>query len=1031
MYKFAINRPITTLMFALTLVIFGVFALNKMAVALWPNIDFPIVKITTKYIGAGPEAIETKVTDKIEEAVMSIDGIDQVTSTSVRNVSVVVVKFNLEKDINEAINDVRDKVSSVQLDSGIEAPTVDKADTNSKPVFTLFISSDKASSIDLMRFANDVVKPELQKISGVGLVDLKGYKEREIKIFPNPSLVNKYGLTYTAISNALRVGNLEIDGGKIVNSRQEWTILTNAQGASIEDIKNIRVADNVKLGDVADIVDGLSEDTTFASFNQTPGVIFDIIKVAGANDINIADSIIKILPSIRAIGPDYNVDIVNDSTEYVRSAIASVKFDLVLGSVLAVVIVLLFLRNTQITVISAITIPISVLGTLAMMMFMGYTLNMMTLLAITLAIGIIIDDAIVVIENIHKKVERGMGRKQAAFEGVREIAFALVAISAMLLSVFIPIGNMSGIVGRFFQNFGITMVFAILISYLVVVTVVPMMSSIFVDTRHSRFYSATEPFFKKMENIYAKILKFVLCFKYSVITVIFLIFSGSIALFVFGRLGMEFLIKEDKSEFNVFIRTDPGISLEEMKVRSVALQSIINQNPNVMYTSLEIGYSNGVIYKAKIYTKLKPIKERSQTQFQLMGQVRDRLIQSAYAKNMEISASEVSDFNPGDNSPYQVTIIGRNQEDVLNSAKRLMKIWEDNPRVLDVHSDWTEHQPEFDIKVDRAKLNRYNISAKDLGNAISSAFSGENAVAYFKDAGTEFNITIRVPDDQRTSLDDLKKLQITNSQNELLFLDGLFEVVESKAPSSIIRLDRLRSVTVYATPINKSGLTIGHMLKETEARKNEWLGENLSYKIQGEAKNASDNSKAFSFAITAAFVLIYLILASLYESLIQPIIIMVTLPLSFAGAFYSLALANQPLSMFSMMGLMLLMGLVGKNATLVIDVANEKRTRGIKIDQAILEAGQERLRPILMTTLAMVFGMIPLAVSTGSGSGAKSPIGLVVIGGLLFSMFLSLLIVPAFYRILAPVDDWVRKFYKPKAGDVIHDHKEDKDTLSF
>ncbi|WP_027326923.1 efflux RND transporter permease subunit [Helicobacter pametensis] len=1019
MYKIAINRPITTLMFALTLVIFGIFALNKMPVTLWPDIDFPIVKITTKYVGAGPETIETKVTDKIEEAVMTIDGIEQVTSTSVRNMSVIVVKFELEKDINEAINDVRDKVSTVQLDSGVEAPTIDKADTSGNPVITLFVSSDKASPIDLMRFSNDVIKPALQRISGVGLVDLKGYKEREIKIFPNPTLVNKYGLTYSGISNTLRTENLEVDGGKIVNSKREWTILTDGQATTLEEIRNIRVADNVRLGDVADVQDGLSEDTTFAAFDGKPGVIFDVIKVAGENDISIANAVAKALPELRTMGSEYNIDIVNDSTDYVRSAIASVKFDLVLGSFLAVIIVLLFLRNMQITVISALTIPVSVLGTLAGMMFMGYTLNMMTLLAVTLAIGIIVDDAIVVIENIHRKLEHGMGKMEAAFEGVREIAFALVAISAMLLSVFIPIGNMSGIVGRFFQNFGITIALAILISYFVVVTVVPMMSSIFIKTGHSKFYLKTEPFFRKMESVYVSILHFVLRFKYSVIVCIFLIFAGSIALFATGKLGMEFFIKEDKGHFNVFIQTDPGISLEEMKVRTSVLQDMANKNPNVAYTSLEIGYSNKAVYKAKIYVKLKPIDERSQTQFQIMEEVRANLSESSYAKGMKISASEVSDFGGGDNSPYQITIIGRNQGEVLQSAERLMKIWEDNPRVLDVHSDWTEYQPEFSIKIDRAKLNQYHVSAKDLGNAISSAFSGEVAVAYFKDAGTEFNITVRVPDHQRVSIDDLKKIQVANADKELIFLDGLVELVESKAPSSIIRLDRLRSVTVYATPKNKSGLTIGHMLKETQAKEKEWLGENLSYKIQGEAKNASDSSKAFSFAITAAFILIYLILAALYESLIQPIIIMITLPLSFAGAFYSLALVNQPLSMFSMMGLMLLMGLVGKNATLVIDVANEKRAKGMGLDQAIIEAGEERLRPILMTTLAMVFGMLPLAISTGSGAGAKAPIGIVVIGGLLFSMVLSLLIVPTFYKILAPIDSWMQRFYKPKSQDIL------------
>lgn len=1015
MYKFAIGRPITTLMFALSLIFFGFLALNKMPVSLFPDVDFPIVVIKTAYPGASPETIETKVTDKIEEAVMGIDGIDKVTSTSVRNMSVVVVKFKLEKPIDEAVNDIRDKVSSVQLDNGVKSPTIDKADTSGAPVVTLFVSSTQVLPTDLMKHVNDRIKPIFQRVPGVGIVDLKGYREREIKILPNPTLVNKYGITYLSISEALKSGNVEIDGGKIVDKTNEWTILTDSNSQTLEEIGDIRIADGVKLRDIAEIKDGLSEDTTYAAYNGKLGVFIDIQKIAGKNDIQIANGVKALISKVRDLDTRYEVNIVNDSTEYIKESIADVKFDLVLGAILAVLIVFFFLRSITITLVSAISIPVSIMGTFALVHFAGFTLNMITLLAVTLAIGIIIDDAIVVIENIHKKLESGMTKREAAYEGVREIGFALVAISAMLLSVFIPVGSMSGIVGRFFQSFGITIALAIGLSYIVVITVIPMISAIVVQSQHSRFYYLTQPYFQKLDAFYMKILTFVLKHKFKVILSILAVFALSI--FLLGKTGVEFMLKEDKSKFNIYFSTDPGISLEEMKIKISALQEIVNQNKNVEFSTLEIGYSNNTIYNAKIYVSLKKVKQRNQNQFQIADEVVEKLKKSPYSKGMSIGASEVGDFGGGDNSPYQLNILGTDYQKVKQSAQKLMEFLAKNPNVQGIRSNYTEDQPEYKLIINRAYLNRYGIAASDLGNTVASAFSGEITVSHYKEGGKEYDITLRVPDNQRVTIDDLKKLQIKNKDGDLMFLDGLVKIEQTASASSVARLDRQKNIVVYATPKPGSGLSLGEMLKATIQHKNQWLEEGVTYKTQGEAENMQETVSAFGVAILTAFVLIYLILAALYESLLQPIIIMITLPLSFSGAFIALFIVGQPLSMFSFMGLMLLMGLVGKNATLLIDVANEKREEGMHIDDALITAGELRLHPILMTTIAMIFGMLPLAIATGSGSAMKSPLGISVIGGLLLAMILSLIVVPAFYKFLAPLDTWLQKFYKPKASD--------------
>lgn len=1022
MYKFAITRPITTLMFAFAILFFGFLGVIKMPTSLFPDIDFPVVAVITSYPGASAEIVETKVTDKIEEVIMGIDGLKKVTSTSARNSSVVIVQFELEKPLSEAVNDVRDKVGTVQLDSGVKNPSVYKFDSSSTPIVSLFLTSDKVETSEMMRHAKDNVKPLLQKISGVGGVELRGHRERQVRIFVSPSLLNKYGITYTDISNKIGLENLEIDGGKLIGTLSEWAVTTDAQSVDIADIGNIRIAEGIRLADIATIEDGIEEDKTFASFDKTPGVIFEVQKISGANDIAIADAVNEIMPQIKAISPEYEIRLFKDTTQNVRLAITSVEFDVLLGVFLAVSVVFIFLRSATITIVSAISIPISIFGTFALMNFFGFSLNMLTLLAVALAIGIIIDDAIVVIENIHKKLESGMRKREAAYEGVREIGFALIAISSMLLSVFIPVGSMSGIVGRFFQSFGITVAAAIGISYIVVITIIPMISSIVVNPKHSRFYYRTEPFFKALDTYYVKTLAVVLAHKVKVVIAIIGIFFLSVTLI--AKLGMEFIIPDDKGEFQVFMETTPGTSMESMKSKVGALQDIVMSHQDVEFSTLQIGYdAQKTIFKAQIYAKLKPIKQRSnkETQFKIMADVRKSLDSSAISKDFIISITEVSDFAGGDNSPYQVAILAPNNEILYKTKDNLKNLLENDPllkgKVSNIHFNTSDDLPEYRLKVIRANADRYGVSAQEIGNIVRGAFSGEAVVGYFKDRGREYDITIRAPDTDRISLNDIKKLQVKNAKGELMFVDGLVNIETTVAPSVISRFDRQRSITVYASPLKNSGLSLGDMMNVTEEKKSEWLEPGATFRLQGEAENAKEMMLAFLVAVLTAIVLIYLILAALYESFLQPVVIMMTLPFSFSGAFIALFVVQQPFSMFSLMGLMILMGLVGKNATLLIDVANEKRKEGYNTDEALILAGESRLRPILMTTIAMVFGMIPLAISVGSGAGMKSPMGTVIIGGLLFSMFLSLLIVPAIYRLLSPVDDWLQKFYKPKADD--------------
>ncbi|AFI05276.1 efflux RND transporter permease subunit [Helicobacter cetorum] len=1017
MYKVAISRPITTLMFALAIVFFGTMGFKKLSVALFPNIDIPIVVVNTIYPGASAEIIESKVTDKIEEAVMGIDGIKKVTSNSARNVSSVAIEFELEKPNDEALNDVVNKISSVRFDDpNIQKPSIDKFDTSGQAIISLFVSSSSVPIATINDYAKNTIKPMLQKISGVGGVQLNGFREKQIRIYADPTLMNKYNITYADLFNALKTENVEIDGGRIVNSQKELDILVNANSYSVLDVENIQVANHVRLSDIAKVKIGLEENNTFASFKEKPGVILEIQKIAGANEIEIVDRVYRELKHIQEISSNYEIRPFMDSTTYIRASIEDVKFDLILGGILAVLVVFVFLRSGTITLVSAISIPISIMGTFALIQWMGFSLNMLTMVALTLAIGIIIDDAIVVIENIHKKLEMGMDKRTASYEGVREIGFALVAISAMLLSVFVPIGNMKGIIGRFFESFGITVALAIALSYVVVVTIIPMVSSIVVSPKHSRFYVWSEPFFRALESRYVSLLKWVLEHKLIVFLAVVLVFFSS--LFVASRLGMDFMLKEDRGKFQVWLKASPGVSIDYMTQKTKNFQKAIEKHSEVEFTTLQVGYGSiKSPFKARIFVQLKPLKERKLGQFALMRALKKELDGMPEAKDLEsINFSEVALLGGGDSSPFQAFVFAHSQEvvdkSVANLKKFLLESNELKGKVESYHTSTSESQPQLQLKILRQNANKYGVSAQAIGMVVSSAFSGTSQASVFKQDGKEYDMVIRVPSNKRVSIEDIKRLQVRNKYDKLMFLDALVEIKETKSASNITRYNRERSVTVFAEPNKSAGVSLGEILKQVSKHSKEWLVEGANYSFTGEANNTKETGAEFMIALATAFVLIYMILAALYESILEPLIIMVTMPLSFSGAFFALALAHQPLSMFSMMGLILLIGMVGKNATLLIDVANEERKKGCSIQEAILFAGETRLRPILMTTIAMVCGMLPLALASGDGAAMKSPIGIAMSGGLMISMVLSLLIVPVFYRLLAPIDDKIKRFYQ-------------------
>jgi len=1010
MYKLAIKRPIATLMYVVTLVIFGFMSYKSMPSALFPNVDFPIVTIQTNYPGAEAGTIESQVTDEIEDAISRIGGIDSIISSSSDGVSVVTVKFFLERDIDEATNDVRDKVSAVKLPNDAQTPLVSKLDIGSAPIINIFLTAKSDTLQNLMLFADEKVKPTIQKINGVGAINIVGYKDREIKIFPNTKELNKYAITISELNSAVARENVKIGGAKLITKEQELTLKTKADALSIEELKNIKIKDNIRLRDIAEVKDSLSDAKSYASYNGVEGVMLEVQKISGTNTLGIVERVKSVVPQLEAMAADrFEVKVLNDTSPFIINSLKDVEFDLIYGAILAAVIVFVFLRNFTITFVSALSIPSSILGTFALMNYMGFDLNKMTLIGLTLAIGIIIDDAIVVIENIYKKMEAGMSKFEAAYEGTKEMAFTILAISAMLLAVFVPVSFMSGIVGKFFESFAMTVGFAIIISYTIALSFIPSLSARVLKGGESRFYNITEPIFRSLERIYEAMLKVVLRFKTITLIFVLILFFGSLSLF--PKIGMDFIPKEDKSEFEIKIKADAGISLEEMIKKSKKVEELVRANPHVEYTTLNVGYNtNQEKHKALIYVKLSPKDKREPSQEEIIQDFRQKL--EVFKKDMFITASAIPDIKgAGVSVPYQIVLKSDSFDDLQRAKKNLVEYLSKKEGFVDIDTDLDEPKPQIDINILRENASSLGVSASDIAEAISIAFSSDLEISYFEENGKQYNITLRFSDEERVSLDDVKKLQIRSKDDVLVYLDGLVTFTKSQTLATINHFDREREVTIFA---DLFGLDLGGAVSYTEEEIEKLLPKGVTYRFTGFAEEMVKTADAFAAAIALSVILMFIILAILYESLIQPIIIMVALPLSIIGVMLSLYMSGLQFSLFVMIGFMLLMGMVGKNAVLLVDFANHAMQNGKNADEALIEAGEKRLRPILMTTIAMVFAMLPLALGEGLGSETKAPMAISIIGGLLSSMVLTLLVVPVIYRFIAPLDLWLKKFYESK-----------------
>ena len=1004
MIKTAINRPITTLMIFLSLVVFGIYSLKTMNVNLYPQVNIPIVKITT-YANGDMNYIKTKITQKIEDEVSSIEGIKKLYSTSFDNLSVVSIEFELNKDLESATNDVRDKMQKARLNANYE---IEKLNGLSSAVFSLFITRLDGNETKLMQEIDDVAKPFLERISGVSKVKTNGFLEPAVKILLDRFKLDKNALSTNEVANLIKVENLKAPLGKIENEQIQMAIKSNFSAKSVDEIRNLTIKQGVFLKDVASVDLAYKDANEAAIMDKKSGVLLGLELAPDANALTVIALAKSKLDQFKSLlGSEYDVKIAYDKSEVIQKHIDQTAFDMILGVLLTIVIVYLFLRNFSITIISVVAIPTSIVATFFIINTLGYDINRLSLIALTLGIGIFIDDAIVVTENIASKLKDEPNALKASFAGIKEIAFSVFAISLVLLCVFVPIAFMSGIVGKYFNSFAMSVAAGIVISFFVSIFLVPTLSARFVNAKQSGFFLKSEPFFEALENRYEKLLTLALKFKlvFLAITLAVVVCSFALAKFV----GGDFMPSEDNSEFNIYFKLDPSLSLQASKERLKDKISLINADPQVAYAYFILGYTDAKQpYLVKAYVRLKELKDRANHERQnaIMQRFRDKL----KSDDMSVIVADLPVVEGGDVQPVKLTITSENGKELEKFVPKISKMLKEINDATDVNSPEEDLLKRVQISIDEDKAKRLNLDKASIASAVYSAFS-ENEVSVFENEnGKEYELYMRLDDKFRSDTDDILKTKIRSNEGFFVTLGDVATISFEQKPASISRFNRADEIKFLAN--TKNNAPLNSVANEISKKLDEILPANFKYKFLGFVELMDDTNASFIFTVSSSAVLIYMVLAALYESFLLPFLIMLAMPLAFCGVVIGLFISGNPFSLFVMVGVILLFGMVGKNAILVVDFANHFANSGMEANEAVKMAAKKRLRAVLMTTFAMIFAMLPLALSRGAGYEANSPMAISIIFGLISSTLLSLLVVPVLFAWVYNLDKFIRKFYE-------------------
>ena len=1012
--RISIGNPVLATMMMLAFVVLGLFSYSRLAIDQFPDVSFPVVLVQTEYPGASPEIVESDVTRRIEEQVNTVSGINKVSSRSYEGQSVVIVEFDLVTDPARAAQDVREKVALVRASfkKEVKEPIVLRFNPDDQPVISLAVQSPTRDARELTTLAEQVVERRIENARGVGRVSVVGGVRREVQVVLRPAEMEALKVGVDQVLAALRTENQELPAGSIVTREREQSVQIRGRLKSVADFERIVVARRggqpVYLGQVARIVDGREELESLALVDGQRAISLDVVKAQGENTIAVVDNVRRIAAELqRQLPADVRITVVRDQSTAIRNSVKSVQRNIVEGAILTVVIVFLFLSSWRSTVITGLTLPISLIGTFLVMYAMGFTINLVTLLALSICVGLLIDDAIVVRENIVRHQAMGKHHRDAALEGTREIGLAVTATTFTIVAVFLPVGFMGGIIGKFFKQFGVTVAFAVMLSMFISFTLDPMLSSVWNDPdAHgargngpvARLLRGFERVMRRLEDGYVAVLRWGLAHRWATVGGALLTLVAAIGMA--RAIGSEFVPQPDNNEMYLQFYTPVGSSLELTADKTRQVEAALREFPEVVFTyaTVNTGATQGKNY-ATVFVRLKDRTQRTRAVRELIAPVRARLERIA-----GVTITNLGVFSTFGNKQIEVSVQGPDQKQIEALAARAVEEIRRIPGVVDLDTSSKPAKPAIAVEVDRAVASDLGVGVAQVGAALRPLLAGEVATTWKAPDDENYDVRIRLPMEGRRDVEDLARLTVASSLPDadgaprLVPLRQVAKLVPTEGPTQINRKNLTREVlitaNVYGAPPGTVGLEIQRRLAQIP------VPPGFAFVSGGATR---DMQESFGYALQAlllAVVFIYMILASQFRSFIQPVSIMASLPLSLVGVALALLAWRSTLNMFSIIGFIMLMGLVTKNAILLIDFANQQRRQGVERTQALLAAAEIRLRPILMTTLAMVFGMLPLAVSTGEGAEQRAPMAHAVIGGVIASTLLTLLVVPVLYTLL-------------------------------
>lgn len=1006
--ELSLRRPVLATVISILIVLFGVVGFTFLSVREYPAIDPPIVNVRTSYTGANSDIIETQITEPLEKAVNGIPGIKSISSSSAAGSSNITVEFNLDVSMEEAANDVRDKVGQAvrNLPQDVDAPpVVSKADASSEFIILMALQSRSKGLLELSDYAENVLTERLQTINEVSAVNIFGQKRYAMRIWLQPDKLASFNISFNEVQAALDRENVELPAGKISGNNTELIIRTLGRLTTEADFNNLIVRQDagsiVRLSDVAKVELGPENEETSWKYNGVNAVGLAIIPQPGANYINISDEFNKRIEELkRTEKADIEFNVLIDTTKNVRKSLEEVKETLIISLCLVILVIFFFFRNWLIAIRPLIDIPISLISCFFIMYLAGFSINVLTLLAIVLATGLVVDDGIVVTENIFRKMEDGMPIRKAALIGSKEIYFAVIATSITLAVVFLPVIFLQGFVGRLFREFGVVVAGAVLVSALVSLTLTPVLNVVMTKkSGHGKFYERTEPFFQGMESGYKRMLSGFIKVRWMAWVLVAV--CGGLIYFIGKATPNEIAPLEDKSSIRLGITGPEGASYDYMVKSGESLVNFLYDSVPERYFVFGAipGFGGmGGVNSGNLRIALTEPEERTRTQTEIARDLQKKLARFNNVRAIPVEEQTISVGGGRGQLPVQFIIQNLNFDKIKEVIPKFLEEAKKDPTFANVDVNLKFNKPELQLQIDRIKAKDLGLSTTDVGSAVQSAFSGRRA-GYFIMNGRQYQVIAQVERSDRNEPVDIDKIYVRNSRNENIPLSAIVSMVENSNPPTLYHYNRFKAATIQASLAE--GKTIGDGVNAMRGIAKGLLDESFQTDLGGPSRDYAESSSNTSFAFGLALVLIYLVLAAQFESFTDPFIIMVTVPLALAGALLSLWIFGQTLNIFSQIGMIMLIGLVTKNGILIVEFANQKREDGIPKVQAVLEASTQRLRPILMTSLATSLGALPIALSLGAAATSRIPLGIVVVGGIMFSLILTLFVIPAVYTYMS------------------------------